>query len=176
MDVFQATQTRKSIRAYQDTSVSKEKLERILEAGRLAPSAVNIQPWHFIVVTDKQKRTALASGRYAKFVASTPVVIVVCANPNDSPKWHAVDAALALENMVLVATGENLGTCCVGSFEEADVKAVVGVPEGWVVLAMLTVGYGKEKLDLTGKMLGLVRRRKSLSEVASQEQFGAAWK
>jgi nitroreductase len=175
MDVFEAIQTRKSIRAYQDKPVSKQTLERILDAARLAPSAVNIEPWHFIVVTDNEKRKALSKGMYAKFVASAPVVIVVCADKKASPKWYAIDAALALENMILAAVSEGLGTCCVGSFKEEDVKATLKVPDNLAVLVMLTVGYEKSKMDLTSKVLGLIRKRKLLSEVTSEEEYGKPW-
>ncbi len=172
MDVFEAVQERKSIRAYQDTPVPREKLERILEAGRLAPSAANVEPWHFIVVTDKEKRKALSKGVFAKFLAQAPLVIVVCGDKKASPDWYAIDAALALENMVLAAVSEGLGTCCVGSFTEADVKKTLKVPENLEVLVMLAVGYSQEKLDLSSKLLRLVRSRKVLSEVASEEEYG----
>jgi Nitroreductase len=171
MDTLQAIQNRKSIRAYQDKAVPRELLERILEAGRLAPSARNIEPWHFIVVTDQEKRKALSKGMYAKFVAGTPLVIVVCGDKKASSDWYAVDASLAAENMVLAAVSEGLGTCFVGSFDEADVKAVLGVPEDFEVIVMITVGYPQEKLDLSSKLLRLVRTRKIISEVASEEEF-----
>jgi nitroreductase len=74
--------------------------------------------------------------------------------------------------MVLTAVSEGLGTCCVGSFEEKDVKAVIKVPENLEVLVMLAVGYPGDKVDLSSKILNLVRTRKSLSEVASEEEYG----
>jgi nitroreductase len=172
MDVFEAVQERMSIRAYQDTPVPREKLEKILEAGRLAPSAKNIEPWHFIAVTDAEKRKALSMGMFAKFLAQAPVVIVACGDKKASPDWYAIDVALAVENMVLTATSEGLGTCCVGSFNEKDVKAVLKVPENFEVLVMLAVGYAREKLDLSSKLLNLIRTRKTLSEVASEEEYG----
>ncbi len=172
MDVFEAVQERKSIRAYQDKPVPRETIERILEAGRLAPSARNTEPWHFIIVTGKEKRKRLSEGLYAKFVPQAPVVIVACGDKKASPDWYAVDTSLAVENMVLTAVSEGLGTCCVGSFDEADVKAALKIPANFEVLAMLTVGYAKEKLDLSSKILRLVRTRKLLSEVASEEEFG----
>jgi nitroreductase len=172
MDVFEAIQERKSIRAYQDKPIPRELIERILESGRLAPSAQNIEPWHFIAVTNTEKRKALSRGVYAKFVASAPLVIVVCGDKKASSDWYAVDASLALENMILEAVGEGLGTCCVGSFNEAEVKALLRVPANFEVLMLLTVGYPKEKLDLSSKLLRLVRTRKVLSEVASEEEFG----
>ena len=172
MDVFEAVQERRSIRAYQDKPVPREKLEKILEAGRLAPSAKNCEPWHFIAVTSAEKRKKLSKGRWAKFVAQAPLVIVACGNKKASPDWYAIDTALAVENIVLTAISEGLGTCCVGSFDEKDVKTVLKVPENFEVLVMLSVGYAAEKLDFSSKLMNLVRTRKTLSEVASEEEFG----
>jgi nitroreductase len=171
MDTFQTIQARKSIRAYQDKPVPRETLERILEAGRLAPSARNVEPWHFITVTNPEKRKALSKGMYAKFVAGAPLVIVVFGDKKASSDWYAVDSALAAENMVLAAVSEGLGTCFVGSFDEADVRSVLGVPDTFEALVMITLGYPQEKLDLSSKLLKLVRSRKVLSEVASEEEY-----
>ena len=99
-------------------------------------------------------------------------MIVACGDKKASPDWYAIDVALAVENMVLTATSEGLGTCCVGSFSEKDIKAVVKVPEKFEVLMLLAVGYAKEKVDLSRKLLQLMRTRKTLSEVASEEEFG----
>ncbi len=172
MDVFEAVQERRSIRSYQDKPVEREKLEKILEAGRLAPSARNSEPWHFIAVTSPEKRKALTGGTFAKFLIQTPLVIVVCGDKKASPDWYAIDGALALENMVLTATAEGLGTCCVGSFKEEEIKKVLKIPNNFEVLVMLAVGYAQEKLDLSSKLLRLVRAKKPLSEVASEEEFG----
>jgi nitroreductase len=172
MDVFEAVQERRSIRAYQDKPVPRDKLEKILEAARLAPSARNIEPWHFVVITDSEKRRVLSKGRFAKFLAEAPVVIVACGDKKASPDWYAIDVSLAVENMVLTATSEGLSTCCVGSFDEKDVNAAIKISENYEVLLLLAVGYGREKLDLSGKLLHLMRSRKTLSEVASEETFG----
>jgi nitroreductase len=172
MDVFEAVQERHSIRSYQDKPVPKEKLEKILEAARLAPSARNLEPWHFIVVSDIEKRQALAKGGFAKFVAQAPIVIVALGDKKASADWYAIDTSLAVENMILAAVGEELGTCCVGSFNEADVKSVLKIPDNFEVIVMLTVGYTQKKLDLSGKLLGLVRSRKVLKEITSGEEFG----
>jgi nitroreductase len=172
MDVFEAVQERRSIRAYQNKPIPREIIEKILEAARLAPSAYNSEPWHFIAVTNPEKRKALSKGIYAKVLAKAPLVIVACGDKKASPDWYAVDTALAVENMVLVATGEGLGTCCTGSFNEADVKALLKIPANFEVLILLAVGYAEQKLDLSSKLLNLVRTRKILSEVASEEEFG----
>ena len=171
MDVFDAVQERRSIRAYENKAVEREKLEKILEAGRLAPSARNIEPWHFIAVTDKDTRKILSKGRFAKFLAQAPLVFVACGDKKASPDWYAMDVALAVENMVLTAISEGLSTCCVGSFDEKEVRETLKAPENFEVLLLLAVGYAGEKIDLRSKVLSLMRSRKTLSEIASEETF-----
>ncbi|MEM2105981.1 MAG: nitroreductase family protein [Candidatus Bathyarchaeia archaeon] len=174
MDVFEAVQQRRSVRAYDSTPVPKDKLMKILEAARLAPSAGNVQPWHFVVVTDYEKRRKIAeSGRFARFLAEAPVVIVGCGDERASPKWYVVDVAIAMQNMVLTATSEGLGTCWIGDFDEKLVKELLRIPENYHVVALLAVGYSREKFDIQGKILHLVRRRKKLKNIVSFEEFGA---
>jgi len=151
MDVFEAVQERRSIRAYQDKPVPREKLEKILEAGRLAPSARNLEPWHFIAVTDAEKRKILSKGRFARFLVESPMVIVCCGDKEASQDWYAIDVALAAENMILTAVSEGLATCCVGSFDEREVKATLNVPENFEVLILLAIGYARDKVDLAKK-------------------------
>ncbi|MEM3627369.1 MAG: nitroreductase family protein [Candidatus Bathyarchaeia archaeon] len=175
MDVFEAVKRRRSIRAYEATSIPKEKLEKILEAARLAPSAGNIQPWHFIVVTDREKREKLAgSCRYAKFLSESPIVIVGCGDQKASPKWYMVDVAIAMQNMVLTATSEGLGTCWVGSFNEGEVKEMLKIPENFKIVALLAVGYPREKFDFQGKILKLARKRKHMKEIVSFGEYGGS--
>ena len=172
MEVFEAIRKRHSIRAYLNNEVSTEKLERILEAGRLAPSAGNIQPWHFIVVTDTYKRKKLSRGRFAKFLVESPVVLVGCGDIKASPNWYVVDTTIAMQNMVLAATSEDLGTCWIGSFNENQVKELLSIPERFRVIALLALGYPREKLDLAGKVLHFFRRKKKLEKIVSVEEFG----
>jgi nitroreductase len=172
MDVFEAIQIRRSIRSYQDKPVEREKLEMIVEAGRLAPSAKNVEPWHFIAVTDAEKRKTLSGGKWATFLVQAPLVVVACGDKKASPEWYAIDVALAVENMVLVAISLGLGTCCVGSFNEKEIKTALKIPENLEVLVMLAVGYPGDHIDLSSKLLSIVQNRKTLSEVASEEEFG----
>ena len=172
MDVFEAIQKRKSIRAYEKTPVPEETVKKILDAARLAPSANNRQPWHFIVVTGSEKRENLSMGVFAKFLAETPVVIVACGDTKASPKWCSIDVSIAMENMVLAATAEGLGTCWVGSFDENQVKALLKIPENLEVVALLAVGYASEKESIAQKIIGLVRKRKTLDEITSFEEYG----
>jgi nitroreductase len=155
--------------------VPKEKLEKILEAAILAPSARNSQPRHFIVVTDAEKREALSKGIFAKFLTQVPVVIVACGDEKKSPKWYAIDVAIAVENMVLAATGEGLGTCWIGSFDENQVRDLLKIPENLRVIVLLAVGYPSDKENLTIKVFRAVSKRKSLAETVSSEEYGRVY-
>lgn len=173
MDVFETVQKRKSIRAYNSTPVPEEDLRKILEAARLAPSSGNIQPWHFIVVKDLEKREAMAkTGRYARFLAESPVVIVGCGDQKASPRWYMVDVAIAMQNMALTATGIGLGTCWIGSFSENKVRNLLKIPENFKIIALMALGYPRKKLDIQGKILHFVRRRKSLKKITSLDEYG----
>ena len=173
VEVFEAIRKRHSVRAYLPNRVPKDKLEKILEAARLAPSAGNIQPWHFIVVMNTRKRKKLSEGgRFAKFLSESPVVIVGCGDKKASPKWYAVDTAIAMQNMVLAATGEGLGTCWVGSFNEEQVKKLLNIPEKFRVIALLALGYPRKKWDLAAKALHFFRKKKKLEKIVSIEEFG----
>jgi nitroreductase len=175
MNVFEAIEKRRSIRSYESTPVPEEKLEKILEAARLAPSASNVQPRHFIVVTDKERRDALAAGMFARFLKQSPVVIVACGDEKKSPKWYPIDVAIAVENMVLAATEEGLGTCWIGSFNENKVRDALRIPENLRVVVLLAVGYPSGKEGLGSKVLRFVRKRKSLDEIVSIEEYGNAY-
>jgi len=172
MEVFDAIKNRHSVRSYLSDDVPREKLNRILEAGRLAPSAGNIQPWHFIIVTDGKLRKKLSKGRYAKFLVESPIVIVGCGDRRASPNWHVVDTTIALQNMVLTATSEGLGTCWIGSFNEKQVKKILSIPERYRVVALLALGYSSNKTDFSSKVLHFFRRRKKLEKITSHEKFG----
>lgn len=165
MEVLDAIKSRRSVRSYSDRAVPEEVLTRILEAGRIAPSANNRQPWHFVVVQDPERRKALAGGRWAGFLKECPVVIVGCGDKKKSPEWCAVDVTIALQNMVTQATAEGIGTCWIGSFDEATVKKALDVPEHFSVVAMLAVGYASEKPK--GE-----RKARPMGEVVSRDRFG----
>jgi nitroreductase len=171
LDVFEAVQARKSVRAYESQSVPEEVLLKVLEAGRLAPSAVNYQPWHFVVVRDEEKRRAIGSSLLARFLRECPVVIVGCADRQKSPKWSTVDVAIAMQQMVLTAVNEGLGTCWVGAFDEENVKGILKIPDRYSVIALLAVGYPREKPGLLGRLFP-TRKRKALEEITSVDEFG----
>ena len=149
MTVRQAIRARRSVRAYQDKPIEQEKLDRILEAARLAPSASNRQEWRFVVVRDPDKRARLveaASGQ--AFVGQAPVVIVACAKHDGrmmrcGQACYPIDVAIALEHIALQAVEEGLGTCWIGAFDEAAAKEICGIPEtdDVRVIELMPLGY-----------------------------------
>lgn len=164
MEVLDAIKSRRSVRSYSDKAVPDDVLLRVLEAGRIAPSAMNYQPWHFVVVTSPGAREAVSGGRYAKFLKDCPVVIVGLGDKKKAPEWHVVDVTIALQNMVTQATAEGLGTCWIGSFYEDQVKKALEVPDNYAVVAMLALGYPSD--GPKGQ-----RKTKSLDEIASRNKF-----
>ncbi|MCW4009495.1 MAG: nitroreductase family protein [Candidatus Bathyarchaeota archaeon] len=170
MDVFEAVKTRRSIRSYQDKPVEEEKLQNILEAGRLSPSAVNFQPCSVIVVKDPLVKERLSEAYSKAWFVKAPVIIVVCAAPDkawrrsDGEEFWKVDAAIALQSMVLAATAEGLGTCWICAFDEQKAKEALGIPAFMRVLAMTPLGYGAE-------VKGQVTERKPLTEVVHRDRW-----
>lgn len=173
MEVWEAISTRRSVRAYHPDPVPDDILRRILEAGRLSPSAVNRQPWHFVVVRDQDMRAKLArNSRFGRFIKESPVVIVACGDRETSPNWYVVDTAIAVQQMVLMATAEGVGSCWIGSMEKSEVRDLLSIPDKWEIVAMLTLGYQRKKTDLGAKIIGAARR-KDLDEITSGELFGS---
>jgi len=151
VDVFSAIKKRRSIRNYLPKEVEREKLERILEAGRLAPSARNRQEWRFIVVISKEKREELVreASPHQPFMLSAPVIIVAYTLDKDyvmrcGVPAHYIDIAIALTHMHLQAVEEGLGTCWIGSFYQDKVKKVLNLPEDAEVVQLMTLGYPAE--------------------------------
>ena len=147
MDVMEAIKKRYSVRSYQDHAVETDKLESILEAARLAPSASNRQEWRFIVVRDKNIRQGLMqAAKDQAFVGQAPVVVVACAKTDShvmtcGQQCYPIDVAIAIEHMALKATEEGLGTCWIGAFYEDKVKEILGIPQDIRVVELLALGY-----------------------------------
>lgn len=169
MDVFEAISKRRSIRNYKTTPVEDEKLEKVLEAARIAPSAANRQEWKFIVVKNQETREKLveaANGQ--KFVGQAPVTIVCCSTESERVMpcgqfAYTVDLSIAVSFMILEATELGLGTCWLGAYDEEAVKKVLDIPDEIRVPAMFTLGYADENPDS--------RPRKDIDEVVSIDKF-----
>lgn len=169
MDVFEAIKTRRSVRSYKSDPVPEEKLNKVLEAARLAPSAHNDQPWKFVVVQDPERRKELSAAAHDQdSVREAPVVIAAVAlDPEHMMSCevpaYAVNLAIAVDHMTLAATEEGLGTCWIGAFSQKDVKRILKVPEKYKVVALLPLGFPADKPTS--------KTRKDLEEIICQESF-----
>jgi nitroreductase len=147
MDVFTAISQRSSVRAYKATDVEEDKLKKILEAGRLSPSASNRQEWKFIVVKSKETKKKLANAAFGQtFIGEAPVVIVACGTESKAimacgQPAYTVDVSIACAFMILQAYELGLGTCWIGAFKEDEVKKILKIPEEVRVVAMTPLGY-----------------------------------
>lgn len=156
-----------SCRRFSDRAIGRDLIERLLEAAVLAPSGGNLQPWRFVIVLDPGRRHDLAAAAHGQsFVAAAPVVIAACAVPGESARTYGdrgrqlyclQDTAAAVENLMLAATGEGLGACWVGAFDEAAATRALGLPAGWRPVALVPVGYPAEAAP--------ARSRRPLDEV-----------
>ncbi|MFW9919227.1 MAG: nitroreductase family protein [Candidatus Thorarchaeota archaeon] len=167
MDTMKAILGRRSIRKYIDKDVEDEQVLNILEAGRWAPSASNKQPWHFIVIRDIAMRKRLADNHpYGRFMEQSPVVIIVLGDPEKHPKYHLADPHNAVQNMLLAAYSQGLGTCWMGVRDtdiEAKFKELLNIPEKLRVICSISVGY--HEIEAT-------RSRDPLSDLVSYEVYG----
>ncbi|MBI5187191.1 MAG: nitroreductase family protein [Nitrospinae bacterium] len=156
---YQVLRSRRSVRQYTDKEIPREALDRILETGRLSPSAANGQPWSFIAVTKEHPKWAeLHEVFYKDGFRKAPVVIAACAQPSkawvrkeDSSNYAWVDVAIAVTEMILAATAEGIGTCWVASFDLARARKILNVPDGTEIVTLLTLGYPTEPLDIRKK-------------------------
>ncbi|MDF1515191.1 MAG: nitroreductase family protein [Anaerolineae bacterium] len=149
MDALEVIFTRRSIRRYTDNPVSPEDLETILDAGMNAPSANNRQPWHFIVVTDREKLTSITKVHpYTQMLKQAPVAILVCGDTTVSPTYWEQDCSAATENILLAARALNLGTVWCGVFPNEDrirgIKSLFNIPDKIQPLNVIALGYPSE--------------------------------
>ncbi|MEM2386238.1 MAG: nitroreductase family protein [Candidatus Bathyarchaeia archaeon] len=173
MDVFEAIKGRRSIRAFLETDVPYEMVEKLIEAARWAPSAGNIQPWEFIIVRNPEtKRRLVEAALGQSFIEEAPVVIVVCADEERSARGYGIrgrtlyciqDTAAAIQNIHLAAHALGLGTCWVGAFREEDARKILEIPEGVRPVAIIPVGYPAES--------PFPRSRRPLKQIIHYEKF-----
>ena len=147
MSLVETVLNRRSIRRYEKKEIPNGVLDKILEAGRQAPSAANRQPLHFIVLTDDNIKNKLSKGFFNRFIKKSSVTIVGCANKGDilTGKWSIVDTTIALQNMVIAAWTMGVGSCWVGDFNEDRVKQLLKIPNKWNVVALVSFGYPAEQ-------------------------------
>lgn len=169
---LELAEKRRSVRAYRPDEVPEEMLQTVLEAGRLAPSAVNKQPWRFIVVRSETGRRALGAAYAREWFWQAPVILVVCILPEeawtrsfDGQNYAMVDGALALDHMTLAAAELGLGTCWIGAFDPAAAREILGLPDGVEIVGMTPLGFPGVEANPR------VRSRRPLGETVMQERW-----
>jgi nitroreductase len=165
MEVFDALRTLLAVRRYQDRPVPEAIVQRIVEAGRLTGSAMNAQPWHFIVVQERDILRQL--GRLAQsgpYVAEAALAIVVAVEKKS--RFALSDASRAIQSMMLAAWADGVGSNWVGFGGMDDVKALLKVPAALDVVAIVPLGYPAGPIGRGRK------QRKPLRDVAHRERYG----
>jgi nitroreductase len=171
MEFIKLVEQRHSVRKFSATPVEKEKLEVILEAARMAPSAVNFQPWHFIVLTEKEVLEKFYPVYHREWFRTAPVVIVVLGDHRQA--WHRkedgkdhtdIDIAIAVDHLTLAATELGLGTCWVCNFHVSQVTDFFNLPSHLEPIALIPLGYPEEQAFPA-------KKRKGASEIIHWNTF-----
>ncbi len=165
MDAIECLRTRRSIRAYSDEPVPREVIETIVDAGHLAATAMNLQPWQFVVVTDADTRRRVAEiTDHGKFISKAPVCIVVFCE--EEAKYYLEDGSAATQNMLNAARACGLGSCWIAGDKKAyggKIRDLLGVPESYTLVSLVAVGHASEERSPD---------KKPLSHVMHWERYG----
>lgn len=152
MDIFEAILTRRSLRKFTEQPIIDVEIEKILQCAMHAPSAVNEQPWQFIVVKSSTIREQLSTASpYTYMAKQAPVVIVVCGDLSleKAPGFWVQDCSAAIQNILLAACGLNIGAVWCGIYPEKErvefVKKILDLPDTIVPLALINLGYSEQK-------------------------------
>jgi nitroreductase len=164
LEAIEALKGRRSVRVYEDRPVPKEVIEEIIDTARLAPSANNIQPWEFVVVTDSAARKKIADlTDYGKFIAQSGACVAVFCK---DVKHYLEDGSAATENILVAAHALGLGTCWVAGYKKAHaepIRKLLGVPDGHKMVSVISLGYQMETPEPHGK--------RRLSDVLHWEKY-----
>jgi len=173
MDLLEIIKNRRSIRVFKKQAVTQDIIEKLLEAARWAPSAGNVQPWAFVVVSSQKMKQSLSMAAFGqKDLEESSVVIVVCANEKLAEQSYGVrgkslfcfqDTAAAIQNMLLTAYSLGLGSCWIGAFNEDEIRQVIKAPKEMRPIALIPVGYPNEA--------PAARSRRPVSEIMHKETF-----
>ncbi len=170
MEFDKLVTNRFSVRSYTNQQVDRDTILKILDASRLAPSAVNYQPWHFIVITQPENLIEIQEAYPRAWFREAPVCIIICGDHSLSWKRKAdgkdfmdIDVAIAIDHLVLKATDLGLGTCWVCNFDADLVRLKLRLPESVEPLAIIPIGYTNEKKT--------TKTRKKIEEVVHWEKF-----
>jgi nitroreductase len=165
MDVFEAARTVLAVREYRNDPVPGDVVRRIVEAGWLTGSSQNGQPWHFVVVTDRDTLRQVAGAvPYGRYGADASLAIAVAAERGS--RFGLSDASRAIQSMILTAWAEGVGSNWTGFSGMEEVRSILGISEAYDVVAVVPFGYPARRLGRGRK------NRKPLAEVASRDRFG----
>jgi nitroreductase len=166
--VFEAVRTVLAVRDFQDKPIPDDVARRIVEAGHLTASSINLQPWHFVLVRDRNSLRELGAmintGRYVAVAA----LAVVVAYEKES-EYGISDVSRAIQSMILTAWGDGVGSNWTGFVGMEDVRKKVGLPESYEVIAVVPFGYPKRAIG-KGK-----KKRKPIAQVVSVERYGVGY-
>jgi nitroreductase len=175
MSFLDLVKRRQSVHRFLARPVERAKIERCLEAARLAPSASNAQPWHFVVAADPQVVRELARAAYNRFTRCVPAFAAVVCEPGKAVArlggWLAgrdyrlIDLGMAAEHFCLQAAEQGLGTCMLGMFNQRKARRLLRVPPGRRVEILIALGYPAEP-EIRAK------RRKALERIRSYNRYG----
>ena len=176
---------RKSVRNYADTSVEREKIMKIMEAVRWAPSAQNSQPWEFLIIDDQKRKKDVVDhcglNTNRPILSSAPVLIIGLANSRSSVKmngidYYLIDFAIAMEHLILAAAALDLGTCWMAWYNEKKLKKFLDIPEKMRIAAISPLGYPKNKttfLDfVSSKIIAKSGKRKKIEKILFFNEYG----
>lgn len=147
MDFLELAEKRYSVRAYQDKPVEEEKIKKVLEAARLAPTAANRQPFRILIIPTEGRQAQLRRIYPRDWFVQAPYIIGICAVPSeawvrrDGRNYSVVDATIAMDHFILAAASLGLGTCWVAAFDEAAAREVLQIPAEWDPVAFTPLGY-----------------------------------
>ncbi len=165
-EFIKLAQERSSIRKYSNKEVSCEVINQIIESARIAPSAVNFQPWKFLIIKGEKSKQIVRESYKREWFATAPLYIIACGNHQEA--WHRsfdgkdhtdIDIAIAVEHICLSATSAGLGTCWVCNFDATKLKTDLSLPENLEPIAIIPLGYPEGDGDVRPK------KRKTTEEI-----------
>lgn len=162
MNIFEAINKRRSVRAYQDKEISDNDLNKILEAARMAPTSFNAQNFKLIIIKDAKKKTDLASLSRSPFIAKAPLILVAL-SVNKENKYAPLDVAIVLNHIMLSAWDLGIGTVFIGAYHNDEIRKFLGAPETSEMIALMPLGYPADK--------EIPKKRRELNELVSYEKY-----
>jgi nitroreductase len=169
VEFLELVKSRYSVRAYEPTPVEEEKLQLVLEAARLAPTAANRQPFRLIVIATEGREAELQRIYAASWFTQAPLIICACTVPDeawvrvDGKGYSDVDVTIAMDHLILAARSLDLGTCWVADFDPAAAREVLGLPDDVEPVAFTPLGYAADQPR--------PKKRKALSDLVRYERW-----